>query len=197
MTTPIPESKSRLLLVEGSDDEAFFSQLVSRLDHPHKAELHIMQYGGKDQLNSRLREYMRDPNFKHILRLGIVRDQDFNTHAFNSVLSHIRRANRRNPRKLPFPTRPRQLSQGNPRVAVLLLPSDDREGMLEDLVLEMVDEDPILFCVDNFICCLQDNHVDIESNKSRLPKKQESECFSTEKTWKEKIVVRKRRPVCL
>ena len=74
MTTPIPEGKSCLLLVEGTDDEAFFIQLVSRLNHTHVSQLHIMPYGGKDRLSERLREYMRDPNFKHISRLGIARD---------------------------------------------------------------------------------------------------------------------------
>ena len=170
MTTPIPDGKSCLLLVEGTDDEAFFSQLVSRLNHPKEAQLHIMGYGGKDQLSGRLREYMRDPNFKYVTQLGIVRDKDFNTNAFNSVLSHIRRANRRNPRKLPFPTRPRQQSEGNPKVSVLLLPSDENEGMLEDLVLEMVCTDPIISCVENYICCLQDKQVDVENNRDRLPK---------------------------
>ncbi|MCY4071075.1 MAG: hypothetical protein OXG60_07235 [Chloroflexi bacterium] len=170
MTTPIPDDKSCLLLVEGADDEAFFSQLVSRLNHPQASQLHIMTYGGKDQLSERLREYMRDPNFKHISRLGIVRDQDFNTHAFNSVLTHIRRANRRNTRKLPYPKYPRQLSIGYPQVAVLLLPSDDREGMLEDLVLDMVSEDPIMACVENYFCCLKEKQVDIQHNMDRLPK---------------------------
>ena len=170
MTQPIPNGKSHLLLVEGKDDEAFFSRLVSRLDHPRKSQLHIMEYGGKDQLSARLREFMRDPNCKYVSRLAIVRDKDFNTNAFNSVLSHIRRANRRNPRKLPFPRTVEQLSSGSPRVAILLLPSDEPEGMLEDLILKMVAEDPIIACVDDYICCLRDISVDVEQYRARLPK---------------------------
>ena len=42
--------------------------------------------------------------------------------------------------------------------------------MLEDLVLDMVSEDPIISCVENYICCLQDKQVDIENNMDRLPK---------------------------
>lgn len=170
MTTPIPSGKSCLLLVEGKDDEAFFSEIISRLNHPQASQLHIMQYGGKDQLSARLREFTRDPKFKDVLRLGIVRDKDFNTNAFNSVLSHIRRANRRNPRKLSSPKNPRQLSDGFPRVGVLLLPYDDEEGMLENLVLAMVAQDPIMSCVEDHIHCLRDTGIDIEKNRDRLPK---------------------------
>jgi hypothetical protein len=43
----------------------------------------------------------------------------------------------------------------NPQVAVMILPDHSTPGMLEDLCLRAVSEDPAMHCVENYFDCLQ------------------------------------------
>lgn len=154
MTALIPESKSRLLLVEGKEDQEFFIQLGSR-EFPQELFPQILQYGGKDNLGNYLRGLMRLRNFKQISHIGIVRDADYGTDAFQGVRSALEYANRRNAQQLPIPQSPIQPAGESPKVSVLILPTD-AEGMLEDLVLDALKEDTVMRCVDDFFICLAD-----------------------------------------
>ena len=167
MTALIPEGKSRLLLVEGKEDQEFFIQLGYHLQFSKETPLHILQYEGKDKLARFLYQLIQNPNFNQVLQIGIVRDADYNTDAFQSVQSAIRRASQYSKQQLTVPQSPMQPSEGKPKVSVLILPTD-REGMLEDLVLDALNEDLIMPCVDDFFTCLRDNHIDIV--QERLPK---------------------------
>jgi len=167
MTALIPEGESRLLLVEGKEDQEFFIRLGYHLQFSEATPLHILQYEGKDNLGRYLRILMRNPNFEQITRIGIVRDADYGTDAFQSVKTALEYANRNNRQQLPVPQSPIQPSEGKPEVSVLILPADT-EGMLEDLVLDALSEDSIMPCVDDFFTCLRDHHIDIV--QERLPK---------------------------
>ena len=167
MTIRIPSDKSRLLLVEGKEDQEFFIQLGYHLKFTAETPLHILQYEGKDNLGRYLRILMRLPSFEQIIRIGIVRDADYGTDTFQSVKTALEYANRNNRQQLTVPQSPMQPSEGKPKVSVLILPTD-REGMLEDLVLDALNEDLIMPCVDDFFTCLRDNHIDIV--QERLPK---------------------------
>ena len=163
MTALIPESKSRLLLVEGKEDQEFFIQLGSQLDSqefPQELFPHILQYGGKDSLGNYLRGLMSLRNFKQISHIGIVRDADYGTDAFQSVQSALKYANRRNAQQLPIPQSPIQPAGENPKVSALILPTN-AEGMLEDLVLDALKEDTVMRCVDDFFTCLTDREVTV------------------------------------
>lgn len=163
MTALIPESKSRLLLVEGKEDQEFFIQLGSQLDSqefPQELFPHILQYKGKDNLGNYLRLLMKLRNFKQISHIGIVRDADYGTDAFQSVQSALKYANRRNAQQLPIPQSPIQPAGESPTVSALILPTN-AEGMLEDLVLDALKEDTVMHCVDDFFTCLADREVTV------------------------------------
>lgn len=156
MRSLIPEGVSRLLLVEGNEDQEFFIQLSHPSEPPR-----ILQYEGKDKLSKFLYQLIQDTNFKQVSQIGIVRDADYGTDAFQSVRTALKNANANSPRQLPVPETVIEPSEGTPRVSVLILPSEERDGMLEDLVLDALKEDTIMSCVDDFFTCLTDRKVAI------------------------------------
>ena len=160
----IPEGKTRLLLVEGVDDEDFFSRFATHLASTSAnalrvSEYMIFQYGGRTNLTNILRELRKAGNFKYITHLGVVRDSDFGTDAFRSVRDRIRTVNNDGPPQIPVPDHPILPSGGRPSVSVLVVPSADREGMLDDLVVDALKADPISKCVDNYFECLSESDV--------------------------------------
>lgn len=156
----IPEGKSRLLLVEGKEDKEFFIRLGSHLKFP-KGIPWILPYKGKDNLSKFLYQLIQGTNFKQVSQIGIVRDADYGTDAFQSVQTALENANANSPRQLSVPKTVIESSEGTPRVSVLILPSEERDGMLEDLVLDVLKEDTIMSCVDDFFTCLTDRKVEI------------------------------------
>ena len=156
MTELIPEGASRLLLVEGREDKQFFIQLGYPSELPC-----ILQYEGKNNLAGFLYQLIQNSNFKQVSQIGIVRDADYGTDAFQSVRTAIKNANANSPRQLPVPETVIEPSEGSPKVSVLILPSEKRDGMLEDLVLDALNDDPITPCVNDFFTCLKDRKVEI------------------------------------
>jgi len=166
----IPDGKTRLLLVEGDDDQVFFDQFVNHLLESTDAqlqgeELAIIQYEGRSKLTRRLRDLKKADNFEHITHIGIVRDSDFNTDALRSVQDRISTVNRDGPPIIDIPEYPLTPTKGDLRVSVLIVPSAEREGMLDDLVMEALTVDPIATCVHNYFDCLEENKVAIVPEK--------------------------------
>lgn len=56
---------------------------------------------------------------------------------------------------LPEPQQPGTLFGSNPQVAVFILPSPDRPGMLDTLCLDSVSGDSAMPCVEDYINCLE------------------------------------------
>lgn len=166
----IPDGKIRLLLVEGNDDQVFFIQFVNHLADSTDAqlpveELAIVQYGGRTKLTQRLRELKKADNFENVTHIGIVRDSDFNTDALRSVQDRIRTVNREGPPHIDIPDQPIVPTIGDLKVSVLIIPSDDREGMLDDLVMDALMVDPIASCVQDYFDCLEEKQVTIVPEK--------------------------------
>lgn len=144
----------RLLLVEGEDDKAFFLALARHLKLDHTVQVVI--YESSTKLRGSLSNLVADPHIETIRAIGIVRDADYNTNAFDSIRSAIRHANNiRSDFRLPMPEKPDQWTDEIPRVGALILPSSNLEGMLEDVVLNAYAEDPVMQCVDQYLGCLQ------------------------------------------
>ncbi len=160
MTELIPEGTSRLLLVEGKEDKEFFIQLGSHLKFPEGIPW-ILPYEGKNNLAGFLYQLIQNSNFKQVSQIGIVRDADYETDAFQSVRTAIKNANANSPRLLPVPKNVIEPSEGSPKVSALILPSEKRDGMLEDLVLDALNDDPITLCVNDFFTCLKNRKVEI------------------------------------
>lgn len=164
----IPKGKSRLMVVEGKEDQEFFIQLARHMNVLEGWPLQIEQLEGKGNFSDFLLALTRHPRFGKLSAIGIVRDADFGTNSFQSVQDTIRSANRSNTRQLPVPQRIMEFAQGAPNTGVLILPSSEREGMIEDLVMDLFLDDPVNQCVDSFFKCLSENNVPI--SQERLPK---------------------------
>ena len=155
MTPRIPEGKSRLLLVEGKEDQEFFIKLGDHLTSTDDWPIQISQYEGKSELTDFLIALTKLSSYSQLKAIGIVRDADFNTNAFHSVQDAIRNANEETPRPLPVPQETMTMAEGNPSIIVLIMPSAEREGMLEDLVMDVFKCDPVTACVDKYFDCLR------------------------------------------
>ena len=157
-----PESKPKLLLVEGRDEELVLGAL---LRHLGICDVQVQNYGGKNRLGYFLATVTGEPNFDRIQSLGIVRDADDNAHsALESVQSSLRNVD------LPIPQTFLAPAGNAPTVSVFIMPDNGGPGALERLCLNAWAEDPAMPCVDAFMQCVQDN-VDMTPNaadKARL-----------------------------
>lgn len=168
MNIKIPEGKTRLMVVEGKEDQEFFIQLAKHMNVLDGWPLHIEQLEGKGNFSEYLLLLTRHQRFGKLTAIGIVRDADFGTNSFQSVQDTIRSTNRKNPRQLPVPQQVTEFAHGTPHTGVLILPSSQREGMIEDLVMDLFQGDPVNLCVDSFFTCLRKNNVPL--SQERLPK---------------------------
>ena len=138
----------KLLIVEGRDEEEFFTPLLEILEIK---DVQIAGIGGKTFLRARLKALKADPQFSMVISLGIMRDADDDASAaFQSVQDSLRDAG------LPFPVEPMSaISTSVPSVTVMILPPNAGKGELEDLCLAAVSEDPAMPCVDRYFECLE------------------------------------------
>ena len=168
MTIKIPADKPRLLLVEGADDKEFFRKLAEHLGI--RDRIYLVNYKGKDNLKNYLMAILQDGHFANRRHIGIVRDSDYNTNAFDSVISALDTANK-NSSKDKFSIPPEALAPSTelPYVSVLPVPLDG-EGSLEDIVLAALQADPIMLCVDDYFDCLTEIGLRIAPNRASKSK---------------------------
>jgi hypothetical protein len=148
-----------VLVVEGREEELFFGALIK---HLKLQNIQIMPIGGKEKLRKNLKALANSPGFSEVISLGVVRDADANPDsAFQSVRDALQAAG------LPTPEHPLLPVGENPRVAVLILPEVDKPGMLEDLCLRAIAQDPAMLCVEQYFECLQQAGLSLPDNMSK------------------------------
>lgn len=143
-----PESitEAKLLLVEGNDDERFFSALMR---HLNISGVQVRKYGGTGNLRPSLRTIAATPGFEQVKVLGVARDADTNaTSAFTSVSDALAAVG------LPQPTAPLSLAGSERRVIVAIIPPGSETGALEDLCLQSVIGDSATPCVERYFECI-------------------------------------------
>ncbi len=176
MNKRIPDGISRVLVVEGNEDKYFFSKWLEHLGRLE--EFYFAVCDGKDNIANELVSILSDDNFTNVDHIGIICDNDFSEsrkgqQAFEVVLEEIDLANQEvknhgPPRELPRPEQPRQPFGKKPAVSVLLLPTDDEDGMLESLVLKAIGQNDVMDCVDAYFHCLDDAGLELkEARESR------------------------------
>lgn len=174
----IPANVTRILVVEGPEDKTFFCSLAQHLGINKK--LYIVVCNGKDNLESALKSILNDGNFHNFDHIGIICDNDFpdsreGKGALETVQNEIDSANKgidenlKKTRQLPIPPRPRETAGTKHKVSVLLLPGDDRDGMLENLVLDAIGKDEITKCTDAFYDCLE-KQAKLKIQEARKPR---------------------------
>lgn len=177
-TVRIPENVSRILVVEGNEDKTFFQALAEHLGIDD--QIYIVVCEGKNELSTTLTSLLNDGNFHKFRHIGIICDNDFPDSRegklpLETVRDEIDSANDaidenlKRRRELSKPVRPREAAGTKPKVSVLLLPDDDRDGMLENLVLDAIGEDKITNCVDAYYACLE-QQAQLKIQKAREPR---------------------------
>ena len=137
------------LLVEGNDQRNFFEAFI---DHLSLADIQIQNFGGVTDLRPFLSILVKRSGFRETVKsVGIVRDAETSAQAaFQSVQSSLRNTG------LPVPTQPEERTGGSPAVTVLILPGDNRPGMLETLLNETFANTPEEACINAFFECVED-----------------------------------------
>lgn len=150
---PLKLQKSKLLLVEGRDEEEFFGGLLRHLEID---DIQVIPVGGNDQFGGRLQGLIKDPDFADIVSMGIARDADDDPKAtLQSIGDALKQAS------LPVPERAMTKAKhnGSPDVIIMILPSADERGALEDICLAAAKEDSASMCVERYLTCLKERNV--------------------------------------
>jgi hypothetical protein len=156
--------KPKLLIVEGRDEELFFTAALK--DHLGLTDIQVMPIGGKTKLTQNLSALVNDTQFPSIQSLAIFRDADSTSpgatltsaaQAFQSVCGSLRHVG------LSCPAAHGDLTAGQPRIGVFVVPNGTDEGMLETLCLLAVSTMPELHCLNDYFQCLQ-GHTVIPNN---------------------------------
>lgn len=154
----------KLVVVEGKDDERFFSTLLRQVG---LTDVQCIGLGGRDEMGKTetWKAIVATPGFAAVEALAIVRDADDNPQgAFQSVTDTLRKVG------LPSPSAPFQIGQGTPRVCVIILPDAGDKGDLEDLCLRSLANEPVMECVEQFWECVQrrEKHPPRKVSKAKL-----------------------------
>ncbi len=132
--------------MEGRDGANFFEAFIK---HLNLQGIQIQNFGGVNQLRDFLEEFVNEPGFDGVQNIGIIRDAESNANgAFQSVQGSLRNAG------LPVPPQPAERAGDGPAVSILILPGDDRPGMLETLLWESLADAPERGCIDEFLKCV-------------------------------------------
>ncbi len=166
--------KPKQLFVEGRDIEEFFKVLLRNMDLI--AEVQIQNFGGISDLRDFLQEFqglikaiqmasgVQGALTPNIVSIGIIRDAERSGNpmdAFKSVCSALRRA------ELIPPSQIAEFEGDEPKVGVLILPDATTKGMLEDLCLRSVADDPVMQCIDEYFECVEKQ---VDSLPKNMPK---------------------------
>ena len=154
-------TKEKLLLVEGKDEEKFFTILLEKNEIYN---IQIISSGGRKQFKRKLPAIKNTPGFDEITSLAVIHDADMDAQAtFESVCSVLKNND------LNFPKEVSSFISGSPNVGVFIIPDGQNSGMLESLCLSTVESKNIIDCVDSFMCCIEKD-VQERSNKYKKPK---------------------------
>ncbi len=148
MPQPTAIKSAIQLIVEGNDQRNFFEAFTSHLSI---ANVQIQNFGGVTQLRDFLEGFVGATGFRETVQsLGIVRDAEISAGgAFQSVQSALSNA------ALPVPDSPAERTDTSPAVTVLILPGDNRQGMLETLLCESFADTSVEHCIDDFFKCVE------------------------------------------
>lgn len=166
MRLPKKFEKTKVLAVEGQDECNFFGKL---LEHESVSGVQVFQVGGVENFNKVLPELLKLPGYSNIQSFGFVRDADKKKadSAFTSICNILKKCN------LPIPTEQKFVKQTDKiRIAVFVMPDNSNMGMLEDLCLKSLTDNPIMQCVNQYMTCCNGNRISdtdkIEGAKAKV-----------------------------
>ncbi len=138
-----------LILVEGIDDRSVAAGLI---EHEGLEGFQVHDMVGKDKWGVRIKALVRDPSFEsNVKTLGLVRDADDNpARAWTSSLNALNTAG------LSLPREPIVIAAGNPSIAVMIVPSHEDKGAIEELCMRSFDPNRIR-CVGRYMECVNES----------------------------------------
>ena len=143
-------AEPKQLIVEGNDDVRIFRSLRS---HLNISNVEIRPYGGVDNMRTFLRTLSALPDFRYVRSLAIVADansdRDRRERRIRGALSDM---------GLPTPASALEIaSDGQLRIAYLVVPHNRDSGMIEDVCLDSVSDDPAMECIDRYLECIEES----------------------------------------
>ena len=134
------------LMVEGNDQRNFFEAFARHLGI---GNMQVQDFGGVNEFSDFISNLAAEDDFRDTVHsIGIVRDAERSAQsAFQSIQSSLLRVG------LPVPSQPAQTASGYPSISVFILPDNSNSGMLETLLCQTFQDDPIGGCVDDFLTC--------------------------------------------
>ena len=146
---PIQEfTKSKVLLVEGKDEESVIASIARRAG---RGDIEAREVGGKFQLANKFGPAVMQSSFRSVAKsLGVIQDANGDANAAFARVANVLKKH-----EFPCPPGSGQFVDGKIRVGVLILPGDASNGYLEDMFLASFAGTPDLACVEAFAaCCL-------------------------------------------
>jgi len=172
-----PIIKSKILLVEGKDEINLFSALL--VDLGLEESIQLIDTAGINNLTTEIASVQARSGYRIVESIGIIRDADSDSDAaFQSVCSSLTNNNLPTPQGQLIP----QIEDGKPKVVVLIIPYGKPTGMLENVCLESVEDDPAMDCIDNFFECLSAKNRELSKND--IPKAR-VRAFLASREWME------------
>lgn len=141
--------KEKLLLVEGNDDHNFFQKLMQEIKIEN---IQTISLGGKNNFRTpNFKSVINTPGFREVKSLGIVQDADEDAErVFKSICAILKEC------ELPEPQKPMEITMGNLKVGVLIIPPSSKNGKIEDLCFSSLNGYTEMICIDNYFKCLEE-----------------------------------------
>ena len=140
------------VIVEGNDEVRVFESLSK---HLNIQDWQVRHYGGSDNLRRFLKTFRSSSEFDLVRSLAIVADANSNRNGreqrIHGALSNA---------GLPVPSKPLEsISNGDLKVAYLVVPHNVEGTMIEDVCLDSVKADPAMECVDRYFECISQTNT--------------------------------------
>jgi hypothetical protein len=136
----------KFIFCEGKDDVAVLRGLTSHL----KLEIQVEEYGGKSNLANFLRTLPKRPEFarQQVAAMAVIRDADSDAVAtFTSVRDTLKQNN------FEAPAADGTFTESALKVGVFIV-GVNGQGMIENLCLKSVSDQPGFPCVDSYFACI-------------------------------------------
>lgn len=147
--------KSKLLIVEGKDEENIFNKICEEFN---LTSIQVIPIGGKYNFQHTLPILVKDSDFDIVDSIGIVRDADTDADAaFISVCGVLRES------RISQPIKPLIPSDQRPITNIFIAAGDNSKGSIESIFMKTVSDQPIMTCVKKYFDCVKEKQNEIPS----------------------------------
>ena len=157
--------EENILVVEGKDEDHFFQALIKSMSLNIRYQ--IIDLKGKTNFKKDISAMYKTPGFKKIKKLIIFRDADENDadSAFQSIVNTLKRLNLPQPITMNCFSPP---SQNGFSTGVYVFPNSKDKGILEDLCLTSISNQPENDCIEKYFACLPNKPKDMNFSKAKV-----------------------------